>query len=335
MASSRPQGFSFSRWRRRRVLVRESRHLIKETRRILKKYKNSIKSEIVADADKSIASLTEVISSGGIGQIQDKAEKLERILDKHLAFGRKSALREYSESIGIAVLIALMLRAFVVEAFKIPSPSMFPTLEVGDHIFVNKFIYGLRVPLATYLRIPMEKSKFLTWGRVDRGEVVVFVYPKDESKDFIKRVVAVGGDTVSMRDGVVVVNGEPVKRKKLPGPCSYLPRDENGMVAGEPIPCVAYEEELGGTTYRALHNLNSPPMFHRAEKVPKGHVFVMGDNRENSHDSRYWGTVPYSHIKGKAIIIWWSSGDPDGIRWRRFFSLLHATPKLGPIQPEL
>ena len=316
------------------MLVRESKHLIKETRRILKKYKNSIKKEIVADSDKHIAALNEAISSGRIGQIQDKAEKLERILDKHLAFGRKSALREYTESIGVAVLIALLLRAFVVEAFKIPSPSMFPTLEVGDHIFVNKFIYGLRVPLAGYLRIPMERSKFLTWGRVDRGEVVVFVYPKDESKDFIKRVVAVGGDTVAMRDGVVIINGSPVKRKKLPGPCSYLPRDEFGMVAGEPIPCVAYEEDLGGIRYRALHNLNSPPMFHRAEKVPPGHVFVMGDNRENSHDSRYWGTVPYSHIKGKAMIIWWSSGDPDGIRWRRFFSLLHAPPAAGPIKPE-
>jgi len=204
--------------------VRESKHLIKETKRILKKYRSSIKKDLVTDADKSIAALTGAISTGRIGTIRDKAEKLERILDNQLAFGRKSALREYTESIGVAVLIALLLRAFVVEAFKIPSPSMFPTLEVGDHIFVNKFIYGLRVPLANYLRIPMEKSKFLSWGEVDRGEVVVFVYPKDESKDFIKRVVAGGGDTVAVRDGVVVVNGKPFKRKKLPGPCSYLPR---------------------------------------------------------------------------------------------------------------
>ena len=313
--------------------MRECKHLIKETRRILKKFRSSIKKEIVADAEKSIEALTEAITGGRIGQIQDRAEKLERILEKHLAFGRKSALREYTESIGIAVLIALLLRAFVVEAFKIPSPSMFPTLHVGDHIFVNKFIYGLRVPLANYLRIPMSKSKVVPLGKVNRGEVIVFVYPKDESKDFIKRVVAIGGDTVAMRSDVVVINGKPIKRRKLPHDCSYSPRDENGMVSGEPIPCVAYVEQLGGVTYRTLHNLNSPPMYHRAEKVPMGHVFVMGDNRENSHDSRYWGTVPYSHIKGKAMIIWWSSGDPDGIRWRRFFSLLHASPELEAIQP--
>ena len=334
MASSRSQGFSFSRWRRRRQLYRESKHLVRETRRILKKFRNSLKKDVIAEAQKAVDAVTEAMRGGGIQPVQESAERLEKILDKHLAFGRKSALREYTESIGVAVIIALLLRAFVVEAFKIPSPSMFPTLEVGDHIFVNKFIYGLRVPLANYIRIPMSKSKFVNWGAVKRGEVIVFVYPKDESKDFIKRVVAIGGDTVAMRNDVIYVNGKPVNRRKLPGPCSYLPRDEEGRVAGEPIPCVAYEEEQSEIRYRALHNLNSPPMFHRAEKVPKGHVFVMGDNRENSHDSRYWGTVPYSHIKGRAMIIWWSSGDPDGVRWHRFFSLLHADTTLDPIRPE-
>ena len=311
--------------------MRESKHLIKETRRILKKYKSSIKKEITADTAKAIEALEEAISSGRIGQIQDRGEKLERILDKHLAFGRKSALREYTESIGIAVLIALLLRAFVVEAFKIPSPSMFPTLEVGDHIFVNKFIYGLRVPLANYLRIPMERSKFLTWGRVDRGEVVVFVYPKDESKDFIKRVVAVGGDTIAVDNNQIVLNGKPIRRRRLQGPCTYSDEEE-GSSRYEPRMCVAWEEKLDNTTYRVFQDPRSPPFPMAATKIPEGHIFVMGDNRDNSADSRSWGLVPMSNIKGKAMIIWWSSGDPDGIRWRRFFSDVHATPT-GTVAP--
>ncbi|NQV07756.1 signal peptidase I, partial [bacterium] len=161
----------------------------------------------------------------------------------------------------------LLLRAFVVEAFKIPSPSMFPTLEVGDHIFVNKFIYGLRVPLATYLRIPMEKSKFLTWGRVDRGEVVVFVYPKDESKDFIKRVVAVGGETIEIRQNQVFIDGASIDEPYL--------NEGTRMGAFGPV------------------------------TVPEGHLFVMGDNRNQSQDSRRFGTISESEVIGRAFVTVW------------------------------
>ncbi|MBW2733059.1 MAG: signal peptidase I [Deltaproteobacteria bacterium] len=244
-----------------------------------------------------------------------RLEKLDRLLDKHLSFGRKSAFREYVESIGVAVIIALFLRAFVVEAFKIPSGSMIPTLKVGDHLFVSKFIYGIRIPFT--------RIKFFTRSP-KHGDVIVFIFPGDESKDFIKRVVAIGGDRVAVRNDVITVNGKKVMQRRLGKvPCRYRDKDEHGMFS--PIKsCVALEEQHGENTYRVIHDAIGPAMPDMAEAlIPKGQVFVMGDNRHNSHDGRAWGTVPLENIKGKALIVWWSS-DPDGIRWSRFFELVHG-----------
>jgi signal peptidase I len=192
----------------------------------------------------------------------------------------------------VALLVAFLavgqglgwtVRGLVVEAFRIPAGSMIPTLQVGDHIMVTKL-----------------------GGPVRRGDVVVFVYPADESKDFVKRVVAVGGDTVSFSAGDLVLNGKAVARK-LSAPCSFGDMDERGKV--EVRPCVAFEETLDGKRYRVIRE---PTLMDPSE----GQVFVMGDNRDNSHDSRYWGTVALGKIKGKATFIWWSSG-PEGIRWDR------------------
>jgi signal peptidase I len=309
---------AFSRWRKRRRARREAKHLIKEARRILRRHRRRIKEEVAADVRRAADELKQALRGGRFSVIRERLEHLDELMDRHLAFGRKSALREYAESIGIAVLIALLLRAFVVEAFKIPSGSMIPTLEVGDHIFVNKFIYGFRIPFTNIKFLPVKKPK--------RGEVIVFVYPQDEDKDFIKRIVAVGGDSIAFRDNAVIVNGRPIKRRRLPGPCVY-PEVEEGSDRWEPRPCVAYEEEQDGNRYRVIHDLNGISFPDRKPvKIPEGQVFVMGDNRDNSHDSRFWGTVPDSHIKGRAIFIWWSYGQPDGIRWRRFFQWVHGTP---------
>jgi signal peptidase I len=339
---SRTPGNAFSRWRRRRRLAREAKQLVKEARRILRKHRRRIKEDLAAEVRGAMDALKDSLASGRVASIQDRADKLDRLLDRYLSFARKSAFREYAESIGLAVLIALLLRAFVVEAFKIPSGSMIPTLDVGDHIFVNKFIYGLRVPFAN--------TKFISVRSPRRGEIIVFIFPGREckvddecrgaercvegrchgdSKDFIKRVIAIGGDRVELRQNQPIINGKPIRREQLPGPCTYSDAEE-GFEHRPAKVCEVYEEELDGIRYHVIQDPYLSPSDMEPVAVPPGNVFVMGDNRDNSHDSRYWGTVPDREIKGKAMIIWWSSGDPDGVRWNRFFSLVHALPDSKP-----
>jgi len=199
---------------------------------------------------------------------------------------QKSVAREYVEALLVALLLALFIRSFIVQAFKIPSGSMFPTLQIGDHILVNKFLYGLRLPY------PIE-TMAAQWGQPRRGDVVVFVYPRDRSKDFIKRVIAVGGDTVEIRHKQVYVNGAKVEHgyatfadegREIPGP-----RDNFGPVS-----------------------------------VPPAQVFVMGDNRDRSHDSRFWGFVDLDDVKGKAFLVYWSwDGQDRWVRWERLGDLIH------------
>jgi signal peptidase I len=199
---------------------------------------------------------------------------------------KRTVFQEYSEAFVVAVILAILIRAFIVQAFKIPSGSMESTLLVGDHILVNKFIYGVRIPF-THLRWPRFSSP-------SRGDVIVFVFPMDRSKDFIKRVVGVGGDTVEVVDKKVFVNGkelvEPYVQHISPEiqPGSLSPRD------------------------------NMPPI-----KVPKGYLFVMGDNRDASHDSRFWGFVPVEDVKGEAFLIYYSALRFPFIRWGRLFHVIH------------
>ena len=196
---------------------------------------------------------------------------------------RKSVVREYVEAILIAVLLALLIRTFVVQAFKIPSGSMIPTLLVGDHILVNKFVYRFRDPA--------------------RGDVVVFKYPVDEHRDFIKRVIGTGGEDVYIKDRQVFINCRPPEPTCEPIKESW-----------------AYYEDrmgLGGETFGPVH-------------VPAGSYFVMGDNRNNSQDSRYWGFVKQEKIKGQAFVIYWSwDSDRDDralwerVRWSRLGRLIY------------
>ena len=192
-----------------------------------------------------------------------------------------------------SVVFALALRFFWVEAFKIPSGAMVPTLQVGDHIFVDK---AAKHP--------------------SRGEVIVFIHPKDPEKDLIKRVVAVAGDTVELRDDdQVVVNGTPVARTHVDEPCEYADYDEE-LHRWEPRHCDAWDETLDGHRYRVYYD--APRERYRFERttVPDGSYYVLGDNRDNSSDSRVWGFVPRANIKGVARKIWWSTGE-HGVRWGR------------------
>ncbi len=310
---------SFAESSRKTRARKEGKALLREAKRALgrsvDRVSQGIRTETSDMAERLQTALTQKDHDGvcrGLGEVEHQ-------LDQHFSFARKSAFREYAESIGGAILVAAMLRAFVVEAFKIPSGSMIPTMQVGDHIFVNKFIYGLRIPFTAI--------RFFEYRKPHRGEVIVFIYPVDPDKDFIKRIVAVEGDTVEVRDNQVIVNGEPVDRHPVPGLCRYDDYDDSRDVWTTNKPCALYEENVPGERYTPNAAPHAPAHDFPEEDgkpyvVPKDSVFVMGDNRNNSHDSRFWGPVPLANIKGKALVIWWSQGGPAGIRWSRLFKLV-------------
>ena len=208
---------------------------------------------------------------GGILHLSNEAKKGKKTGEKHR---KKSLLREYVEAALIAVFLALFIRTFVIQAYKIPSGSMEPTLLVGDHILVNKFIYGIKVPFISKTLIPLGKPK--------RGDIIVFKYPLDKRKDYIKRVIGLPGDEIRIMDKEVFINGKPF----------------DGRFG-------VYDKSSGRDT-------NLGPIV-----VSQNGLFVMGDNRDHSYDSRYWGFVPLDLVKGKAIIIYWSWP-----HWNRFGRLI-------------
>jgi signal peptidase I len=199
---------------------------------------------------------------------------------------KKSGLRENIEAILVAIVLALFIRTFVIQAFKIPSGSMKETLLIGDHILVNKFIYGIKIPFTQKTIIPIKTPK--------SGDIVVFEFPEDPEKDFIKRVIGVAGDVVEVHDKKVYVNHKLLNHDHgiytdpYSFPASVQPRDNFGPV-----------------------------------RVPPNSFFVMGDNRDQSYDSRFWGFVSLKAVKGKALIIYWSWDKINfGVRWKRIGHIL-------------
>jgi len=430
---------------------KEASSLVREVRRAIKRSPDrvpeSLRDKLLAQAKDLDATLqAEDPEAGDDAKIRAQMVALDGLAEEHLTFARKSTFREYAESISIAVMIALFLRAFVVEAFKIPSGSMIPTMQIGDHIFVNKFIYGIRVPFTT--------TKFFDFRKPRRGEVIVFINPCQTDKDFIKRIVGLAGDTVEVRCNIVYVNGKAVPFKLVKSHERHRGDGVNEGTIEEKL-ASRYRETLGDVEFDAYHAQERPRMdaqqalggsywdhsdlhdfpklqpsedqpesekvlrrvakekgiqvsedvikyiasarpqhledrdpkgadyrggvefltkalelLHKASKerpldvslardvvapgipscdpetqglskgrinemdirvrtlghlgvpeevskkpcaprlhyiVPKGHVFVMGDNRQNSADSRMWGSVPLDNLKGKALFIWWSS----------------------------
>ncbi|PKN38547.1 MAG: signal peptidase I [Deltaproteobacteria bacterium HGW-Deltaproteobacteria-2] len=200
---------------------------------------------------------------------------------------RKSKVKEYVESIIIAILIALFIRTFIICAYKIPSRSMVPTLLVGDHILVSKFIYGIKIPLLRKTIVPISNPQ--------RGDIVVFIYPNDRSKDFIKRVIGMAGDKIEIKNKKIFINDKEYK-------------DSYGIYSDSVIypASIQNRDNFGPVT------------------VPEKSIFVMGDNRDESLDSRFWGFVNLKDVEGKAFIIYWSWNREDhNLRWQRLGNLLH------------
>ncbi len=313
-------------WRNYRTLRQaraEAKHLVVEARRILKKKRYRIPAGPSAEIREATDKAEQAARGRDLEPLRDAITALDQAMDKHLAFARKSTAREYAESIGVALAVALLLRAFVVEAFQIPSGSMIPTLEIGDHIFVSKFAYSVGIPFTN--------KKLVEFKPPARGDVIVFKYPKGEETDYIKRVIGLPGDRIEVRKNQIFVNGEPMARQEIDQACRYDEHSASGEFEGT-RDCTLWSEQLDHKSHRLIQIPQQMPSQFGPFTVPPRSVFVMGDNRDNSNDSRVWGTVPFELIKGRALIVWWSRDPSRGglspagaadwvksIRWGRFF----------------
>lgn len=220
---------------------------------------------------------------------------------------QEPVITEYARSFFPILLVILVLRAFVAEPFKIPSGSMMPTLVVGDFIVVNKFSYGLRLPV-------LEK-KILDIGEPKRGDVVVFRYPVNPREDYIKRVIGIPGDEVRYQGNALYVNGERVVEVPL-GPYTGPSEPGGRSMAGAQV----YREELGDSPHRIMRLPHQQSTRNGVWRVGEGEYFVMGDSRDNSLDSRYWGVVPEENLRGRAFLIWMNWN--NGIDFRRIGTLI-------------
>ncbi len=199
---------------------------------------------------------------------------------------KKSGLRENIEAILVAIVLALFIRTFIIQAFKIPSGSMKQTLQIGDHILVNKFIYGIKLPFLMTTIVPIKNPK--------RDDIVVFKFPEDPDKDFIKRVIGIAGDVVEYRDKQVYINHKRLNH-------DFGIHTDSNIISGGVQP----RDNFGPVV------------------VPENSLFVMGDNRDHSYDSRFWGFVDLKAVRGKALIIYWSWDKENfGVRWNRIGQIL-------------
>ena len=331
-----------------RLRFEDAAALFDEANRIMRAKKRELARELTTSERDQVTQALSALERVMTGDRFDNDEfdavyaRADRVVGEHLGRWRKGEMREYAESIGIAVAVALLLRAFVIEAFKIPSGSMIPTLMVGDHIFVNKFAYG---PL-----VPWTDNRLFSRLPPSRADVMVFKFPENKEQDFIKRVIAVPGDTLEAIDGRPVLNGWLV-------PHCYV-----GPYASEGQMKELYVEFLQEKSYFTLFTTKlheqscstndecGPAQACRGGicgtlqgpfKVHADEAWVMGDNRNNSHDSRSWrgglgAGVPFENIKGRAMFVWMSFGPGGGVAQDRLFVNVMGRPQIpGPHDPTL
>ncbi len=401
-----PSAAESARIRKRRVAELEefSSWLLRESKRLLRKHGAKVDPALVAAVERQRAALERVsaplAADRDLAAVEEAVDALDRGLSASFARYRKSPTREYIEAVGGAVLLALLIRAFVFEAFKIPTGSMIPTLHVHDHLFVNKFLYGLKIPFT--------RVRLFGFRTPTRGEIVVFEYPYDDDadsagKDLIKRVVAVAGDRVRLRDNRLEIQGSPIGQRVLgEGDCGEAVEnvracaddpqrtclhsgDGDGPVLAtfaSPAEALAKVAELEGYACRqvrecvdgqawtaqyrfsdaagrgfvgAVNDANWPPSGFDGLRfgpnarryvppeneswpdfiVPDGHLLVMGDNRDNSKDGRFFGLVPTEVVKGKAGFIWYAyERDFWNPNWRRIGQVVHEDAEPGECQPQ-
>jgi signal peptidase I len=356
-----------------RRVRREAQALVREARGALRDSRTPRRKS--AELEAAARAVEDALAASDAQRLRGVLPALDALVEEVVQHPARSATRDLVQSVGSAIVIALALRTVVIAAFKIPSASMYPTVEINDHIFVNKLVYGLHIPFMT--------APAVQWSKPARGEVIVFHQPCTDDVDYIKRVIATEGESVEVRCNIVYVDGKPIAPQLVTGEgCSYEDRNEN---TGEWLPrdCSEYAEHVDGHLYHTFHDADRPRRdaqlaergslsqgdvfdfpprngLHRPPScenqpgaeaviapnqlpgelvetkagasacelqlhyvVPPGHVFVMGDNRANSRDSRVWGSVPVENIKGKALFIWLSYRTWTAIRWDRIGSLIH------------
>jgi signal peptidase I len=342
-------GWALYHGKRQALMLRE------EIQGCLRRGGKSLPGEVVRSAEARLSSLEQAAAGADLAVLKSECDAGEDLLHKGpLRVAKKGIVREFVESIGGAVLVALLLRTLIVEPFQIPSGSMLPTLEINDYIFVSKSYYGLKVPMTNYY--------LARWRSPDRGDIVVFTHPNprggEAPKDLIKRVVAIAGDQVSIEAGVLTITHEGEK-KTLPmtslGEVTVMDARErpDGSQVLVPDRRRGFTEDLFGLSHTVLYGLDgygdtsqrnarwgwtedgpfacswpkelcvSSEQRDEPFTVPDGYVFVMGDNRDNSDDSRGWGPVPVENIKGKALFVWYAgplfSAETN---WKRFFTVI-------------
>ena len=302
-------------WGVRSRVRNEARTLRRNAARMLKRNRAKVSDSAAGDVEAQLLKVDEALAKSDATVALQARASLDATLDRHLGFARKSAAREYTESIGGAILLALLVRAFVFEPFHIPSGSMIPTLLVGDFIFVNKMSYGLRVPFSDPSRVHK-----LWESPPQRGDVVVFKNPAHPDIDYVKRVVGLPGDRIEIRDNVLFVNAVEQKQRES-GEYVYKEHSDYTDTDIEVVTRLAIET-LDGHPHTIIVRKDNAFPRNGSFIVEEGRLFMMGDNRDNSQDSRIEGgpgQVPFSYILGKASFIWISFGGTAGIRFDRLF----------------
>jgi signal peptidase I len=298
--------------RKLRKLRRDAHELTHEIQGLLHRYQAKVDPKVREKLVDLAAQVDADRLEGAPAKLEASLGKLSEVADKQLATWRKGSTLDFISGFAKALAVALLIRAVLIEPFKIPSGSMIPTLEIGDQIFVNKFLYGVRLPWLNVVPFQIVREPA-------RGDVIVFNNPVDTDKDYVKRVVGVPGDTIEINDKVVYVNGQaqPVRVEAENYP--FWDQDLNTLVWG-PREATLVRETLNGQQHLTLRNRGDPSSHEGPYVVPPKNVFVMGDNRDNSYDSRYAlgkpelcypepkcvRFVPYGNIKGKAMVIWLS-----------------------------
>jgi len=311
----------------RKMGLKESRKFSDEVRKVLKYRGNRLDAASRKSCEEGLLTLLTALGAAktdkspeNLAAVDDATTALTGLLKPHEDKLKNASGREYVEAIGIALVLALLVRIFVFEAFHIPTGSMIPTVNISDQMFVNKYKYGLRIPFTHYDILPGTTPS--------RGEVVVFDYPvpgKNYGQAFLKRVIGLPGDRIKLENNVLQINGRPVRTKVVTDEADCADDNLAGCL------CERQVETLGRVSYTTQHisrsrpgsgqicrndpnwPVNNPMAFGSPAEnpdfpevvVPAGHVFCMGDNRDNSSDGRYWGFVPIENLRGKAVLFWW------------------------------